>query len=131
MVSTKDENDQALHFLCHHLSPTLKDEYMAMTSAKVLWDALQERFERLKYTIKPLAEQEWVWHRFCDYKYAREYNSVLHRIYTLLCLCGKEITEEEKIEKTLMSPWLLRIRSIPPIILKLYKVQLQEHVHNN
>ena len=74
---------------------------MAMTSAKALWDALQKHFERLKYTIKPLAEQEWVRLCFCDYKHAREYNFALHRICTLLCLCGKEIIEEEKIEKTL------------------------------
>ena len=35
-VPTEDENDQALHFLRHHLSPTLKDEYMAVTNAKAL-----------------------------------------------------------------------------------------------
>ena len=40
IVPTEDENDQALHFLRHHLSPTLKDEYTAMASAKVVWDAL-------------------------------------------------------------------------------------------
>ncbi|XP_062182087.1 uncharacterized protein LOC133886385 [Phragmites australis] len=59
MVPMEDENDQAFQFLRHHLSPTLKDESMAMISAKALWKAMQERFERLKHTIKPLAEQEW------------------------------------------------------------------------
>ena len=36
IVPTEDENDQALYFLRHHVSPTLKDEYMAITSAKAL-----------------------------------------------------------------------------------------------
>ena len=47
------ENAQPLHFLRHHLSPTLKDEYMAERSASSLWTALKQRFERLKYTVKP------------------------------------------------------------------------------
>ena len=34
------ENAQALHFLRHHLSPTLKDEYMAERSASCLWTTL-------------------------------------------------------------------------------------------
>nr|XP_020175956.2 uncharacterized protein LOC109761541 [Aegilops tauschii subsp. strangulata] len=37
------ENAQALHFLSHHLSPTLKDEYMAERSASGLWTALKQR----------------------------------------------------------------------------------------
>nr|XP_040258754.1 uncharacterized protein LOC109776582 [Aegilops tauschii subsp. strangulata] len=62
------ENAQALHFLRHHLSPTLKDEYMAERSASGLWTALKQRFERLKYTVKPRAEAEWIRLRFADFK---------------------------------------------------------------
>ncbi|XP_073355177.1 uncharacterized protein [Aegilops tauschii subsp. strangulata] len=95
------ENAQALHFLCHHLSPTLKDEYMAERSASGLWTALKQRFERLKYTVKPRAEAEWIRLRFADFKTVVEYNSALHRICTTLRLCGTEITDCQKIEKTL------------------------------
>lgn len=95
------ENAQALHFLRHHLSPTLKDEYMAERSASGLWTALKQRFERLKYTMKPRAEAEWIRLRFADFKTVGEYNSALHRICTTLRLCGTEITDSQKIEKTL------------------------------
>ena len=78
------ENAQALHFLRHHLSPTLKDEYMAERSASGLWTALKQRFERLKYTVKPRAEAEWIRLRFADFKTVGEYNSALHRICTTL-----------------------------------------------
>ena len=97
----KTENAQALHFLHHHLSPTLKDEYMAERSASGLWTALKQRFERLKYTVKPRAEAEWIRLRFADFKTVGEYNSALHRICTTLRLCGTEITDSQKIEKTL------------------------------
>ncbi|XP_040258515.1 uncharacterized protein [Aegilops tauschii subsp. strangulata] len=88
-------------FSRHHLSPTLKDKYMAERSASGLWTALQQRFERLKYTVKPRAEAEWIRLRFADFKTVGEYNSALHRICTTLRLCGTEITDTQKIEKTL------------------------------
>ena len=44
---TPEENDQALHFLRHHLCSTLKNEYMAERNALALWTALKKRFERL------------------------------------------------------------------------------------
>ena len=98
---TDEENDQALHFLRHHLCLTLKNEYTTEKNALALWIALKKLFEKLKYTILPRAEQEWNRLHFADYKTVGEYNSVLHRICTNLQLCGKVITDEEKIEKTL------------------------------
>uniref|UniRef100_A0A8I7B5G4 CCHC-type domain-containing protein n=1 Tax=Hordeum vulgare subsp. vulgare TaxID=112509 RepID=A0A8I7B5G4_HORVV len=95
------ENAQALHFLHHHLCPTLKDEYMAERSASGLWTALKQRFERVMDTVKPRAETEWIRPRFADFKTVGEYNSALHRICTTLQLCGTEVTDTQKIEKTL------------------------------
>jgi hypothetical protein len=100
-VATDEQNDQALHFLQHHLSPTLKNEYMSERKASNLWNALQQRFERLKYTVLPQAQQDWARLRYADFKTVGEYNAALHRICTKLSLCGKVITDEEKIEKTL------------------------------
>ncbi|KAE8807026.1 Splicing factor 3B subunit 1 [Hordeum vulgare] len=90
------ENAQALHFLRHHLRPTLKDEYMAERRASGLWTALKQRFERLKYTVKPDEEAEWIRLRFADFKTVGEYNSALHRIYTTLQLCGTKVTDIRK-----------------------------------
>ncbi|EAY93291.1 hypothetical protein OsI_15100 [Oryza sativa Indica Group] len=113
---TPDENDQALHFLRHHLYATLKNEYMGLRSPITLWTALKKRFEKLKYTILPQAEQDWArlkytilpqaeqdWARlrFADFKSVAEYNSALHQICTNLSLCGKVVTDVEMIEKTL------------------------------
>ncbi|KAI4983928.1 hypothetical protein ZWY2020_040718 [Hordeum vulgare] len=74
---------------------------MAEQSASGLWTALKQRFERLKYTVKPRAEAEWIRLRFTDFKTIGEYNSALHRICTTLQLCGTEVTDTEKIEETL------------------------------
>jgi hypothetical protein len=98
---TDAQNAKALHFLRHHLCSTLKNEYMAERSALELWNTLKLRFERLKYTVGPRAEAEWMRLRFQDFKTVGEYNSALHRICTSLKLCGKTITDSEKIEKTL------------------------------
>ena len=101
---TTAQNAQALHFLRHHLCSTLKNEYMAERSALDLWNALKQRFERLKYTVCPRAEAEWMRLRFQDFKTVGEYNSALHRICTSLQLCGVTITDSQKIEKTLHFP---------------------------
>ncbi len=98
---TSDENDQALHFLRHHLCATLKNENMGLRSPLTLWTALKKRFEKLKYTILPQAEQGWARLRFADFKSVAEYNSALHQICTNLSLCGKVVTDVEMIEKTL------------------------------
>ena len=99
--TTPAENAQALHFLRHHMCTTLKHEYMAERSASALWNALEARFARLKYTIKPRAEADWMRLRFADFKTVGEYNSALHLICTQLDLCGTKTTESQKIEKTL------------------------------
>lgn len=101
VTPTDEENDQALHFLRHHLCLMLKNEYMAEKNALALWTALKKWFEKLKYTIIPRVEQEWNQLRFADYKTVGEYNCTLHIICTNFQLCGKAITDEEKIEKTL------------------------------
>ena len=48
-----------LHFLRHHLSPTLKNEYMTEKNAKVLWDSLNHRFEKIDSVLLPKVEHEW------------------------------------------------------------------------
>ena len=100
-TTTAAENAHSLHFLRHHMSTTLKNEYMAERSVSALWTALKERFARLKYTIKPRAETDWMRLRFADFKSVTAYNSALHVISTSLEMCGTTLTDAEKIEKTL------------------------------
>ncbi|XP_020189479.1 uncharacterized protein [Aegilops tauschii subsp. strangulata] len=78
-----------------------KGAQLAATDPKFETENAQQRFERLKYTVKPRAEAEWIRLRFADFKTVGEYNSALHRICTTLRLCGTEITDSQKIEKTL------------------------------
>ena len=73
--SSETENAQALHFLRHHLSTTLKNEYMTERNLKVLWDSLHEGFEKIESVLLPKVERKWQNLRFQDYKTVEEYNT--------------------------------------------------------
>ncbi|KAG2643082.1 hypothetical protein PVAP13_2KG330067 [Panicum virgatum] len=47
-IATSAERAQALHFLRHHISSSLKNEYMTERDPIVLWNALHERFEKME-----------------------------------------------------------------------------------
>ncbi|KAI5338225.1 hypothetical protein L3X38_017496 [Prunus dulcis] len=49
----------------------------------------------------PRARYEWTHLRFQDFKSVSEYNSAMHRITSLMRLCGENISEEDMLEKTL------------------------------
>jgi hypothetical protein len=87
-----EQNDQALPFLRHHLSSTLKNKYIAERRARDLRIILKNWFKKLKYTIMPQAQQDWTRLMFADFKTMAEYNSALHQICTNLSLCVKNIT---------------------------------------
>lgn len=100
-AATDVENAQALHFLRHHLSATLKNEYMTERNPKVLWDSLRGRFEHIETVLLPKVEREWQNLRFQDYKTVEEYNTALYGIVTRMKLCGKELEQRDLINKTL------------------------------
>ncbi|KAL6662058.1 hypothetical protein ACP70R_001442 [Stipagrostis hirtigluma subsp. patula] len=83
--STPAEQAMALHILRHHLSTTLKNEYMTKRNPKVLWDSLHERFNL----------------RFQDSKTIEDYNTALYGITTRMKLCGLKLEDKDLIEKTL------------------------------
>ncbi|KAI5343878.1 hypothetical protein L3X38_011754 [Prunus dulcis] len=66
-----DEND-AMIFLRRHIHEALKSKYMVVDEPLVLWKVL-----------------------------VSEYNSAMHRITSLMRLCGENISEEDMLEKTL------------------------------
>src|SRR3954468_10949702 len=72
---------------------------MAERSASALWTVLNKRFSRLKYTIQPQAEANWIRLRFADFKTVGEYNSRLHRSCSLLQRCGTSTTDAYKVRK--------------------------------
>ncbi|CAO2191817.1 unnamed protein product [Urochloa humidicola] len=98
---TSAERAQALHFLRHHISSSLKNEYMTERDPIVLWKALHERFEKMETVLLPRVKREWQNLRFQDYKTVEEYNAKLYGIVTRMKLCGITLKESDLIVKTL------------------------------
>ncbi|KAL6614983.1 hypothetical protein ACP70R_037253 [Stipagrostis hirtigluma subsp. patula] len=99
--STPAEQAMALHILRHHLSATLKNEYMTERNPKVLWDSLHERFEKIETVLLPRVKREWANLRFQDFKTVEDYNTALYGITTRMKLCGLKLEDKDLIEKTL------------------------------
>jgi len=71
-IATSAERAQALHFLRHHISSSLKNEYMTERDPIVLWNALHERFEKMETVLLPRVKREWQNLRYQDYKTVEE-----------------------------------------------------------
>ncbi|CAL8157503.1 unnamed protein product [Prunus armeniaca] len=95
------ENAKAMTFLRRHIHETLKSEYVAVDDLLVLWKALCKRYNHHKTMILPRARYEWTHLRFQNFKSVSEYNLAMHRITSLMKLCGENISEEDMLEKTL------------------------------
>ncbi|BBH02975.1 transposable element gene [Prunus dulcis] len=94
-----EENAKAMIFLRRHIHEALKSEYVVVDEPLVLWKALGERYDHQKTVTLPRARYEWTHLRFQDYKSVSEYNSAMHRITSLMRLCGENISEEDMLEK--------------------------------
>ncbi|KAI5337655.1 hypothetical protein L3X38_016926 [Prunus dulcis] len=99
--ASPEENAKAMIFLRRHIHEALKSEYVVVDEPLVLWKALGERYDHQKTMTLPRARYEWTQLRFQDYKSVSEYNSAMHRITSLMRLCGENISEEDMLEKTL------------------------------
>ncbi|BBH03829.1 Disease resistance protein CC-NBS-LRR class family [Prunus dulcis] len=80
--ASPEENAKAMIFLRRHIHEALKSEYVVVDEPLVLWKALGERYDHQKTSVS-------------------EYNSAMHRITSLMRLCGENISEEDMLEKTL------------------------------
>ncbi|GJT90004.1 hypothetical protein Tco_1078849 [Tanacetum coccineum] len=98
---------KALMFIRHHLHVDLKIEYLNVKDPLVLWDKLKDRFDHQKTVILPKARYEWTYLRLHDFKSVSEYNSAMHRITSMLLLCGDTITDAEMLEKLFPHSMLL------------------------
>ncbi|CAL8992342.1 unnamed protein product [Prunus brigantina] len=92
--ASPEENAKAMIFLPRHIHEVLKSEYVVVDEPLVLWKALCERYI-------PRARYEWTHLRFQDFKTVSEYNSAMHRITSLMKLCGENISKEDMLEKAL------------------------------
>ena len=99
--ASPEENAKAMIFLRRHIHEALKSEYVVVDEPLVLWKALGERYDHQRMVTLPRARYEWTHLRFQDFKSVSEYNSAMHRITSLMRLCGENISEEDMLEKTL------------------------------
>jgi hypothetical protein len=81
----------------------LKLEYVLEEEPSVLCTALQNCYEQQKTVTSAQVNHDWVHLRLQDYKYIGDYNHVVHKICAKLWFCEKEPSDEEKIEKTLIT----------------------------
>ena len=105
-TDTKDEPSakvkaNALMFLRRHIDSSLRWEYLQLKSPKELWDALKERFGNIHDTLLPELTVQWNEIRLLDYKGVNEFNKDMLRLKARLNFCGKKLTEDDMIQKTL------------------------------
>jgi hypothetical protein len=91
----------ALMFLRRHIDPSLRWEYLQLKTPKELWDALKGRFGNIHDTLLPELTVQWNEIRLLDYKRVNDFNKDMLRLKARLTFCGKEITEDDMIQKTL------------------------------
>jgi len=95
------EKAKALIFLRHHLNSALKLEYLTEEDPLTLWQSLKDRYDQQRSVVLPQARSDWLNLRFQDFKSVTAYNSALHRIVSLLRMCGQKVTDADIIDKTL------------------------------
>ncbi|KAK4710242.1 hypothetical protein R3W88_004755 [Solanum pinnatisectum] len=100
-TTSSQDKAKAMIFLRHHLDEGLKVEYFTVKDPLELWIGLKERYDHLKATVLPMASYEWIHLRLQDFKTICEYNFVVYKITSQLKLCGKDIKDEDMLEKTL------------------------------
>ena len=76
-------------------------QYLEVNDPADLWAQLNERFNHQQTLFLPQAHTDWINLRVQNFPDFVSFNSELHRIVTVLRLCGQEITDAELIEKTL------------------------------
>ncbi|KAK4709954.1 hypothetical protein R3W88_004467 [Solanum pinnatisectum] len=78
----------------------IKIEYLIVKDPLELWINLKDRYDHLKLTVLPKARYEWIHLWFQDFKTVTEYNSTIHKVSSILKLCGDTITGDDLLEKT-------------------------------
>ncbi|XP_056850835.1 uncharacterized protein LOC108824858 [Raphanus sativus] len=98
-VSKKDRY-RAILIIRHHLTESLKDQYLTIENPLDLWTELKARYDHKRTVILPKALYDWMNLRIQNYKSVDEYNSALFKIVSKLKLCGESVTDKDMLEKT-------------------------------
>ena len=107
-ASTKNAKDlmklasKAAFILLRHMEPNLRRHYQRQENPSIIWRSLQQRFNTdRERTLLPILQNEWERLRFYNYSSVTDYASELYRITTEMEHCGDNISEKQKIQKTL------------------------------
>ncbi|XP_071689491.1 uncharacterized protein [Rutidosis leptorrhynchoides] len=98
-TASQQDRAKALIFIRHHLHKNLKTDY-SMKDPFVLLEVLKKRYEHLKVIILKKARNQWSQLRFQDCKSVNEYTSAIEGIKSKFRICGKNIDDNEILEKT-------------------------------
>ncbi|XP_018514395.1 uncharacterized protein LOC103868266 [Brassica rapa] len=98
-ASEKDRY-KAILIIRHHLTESLKDQYLTIENPLDLWTELTARYDHQRTVILPKVRYDWRNLRIHDDKSVDEYNSALFKIVSKLKLCGEDITDKNMLEKT-------------------------------
>ncbi|XP_040364930.1 uncharacterized protein LOC121050106 [Rosa chinensis] len=98
---TEIDNSRTLALMMRHMDRDLRFEFMNEDSVIKLWQALRERYGNVRDSILSNLEAELNDLRFSDFDTIIQFYSEALRITGMMRLCGKTITEEQLIEKTL------------------------------
>ena len=75
--------------------------YFAISEPKELWAQLQADFEEQAEIMLPNALADWQNLRFVDFSSVTKFNYELNTIANKLLHCGKPVSDDDKIQKTL------------------------------
>jgi hypothetical protein len=98
---TAASRNKALLILRRHIDYSLRKQYLMISTPHELWKELKSRFLHEKTIHLPQARNDWIQLRVLDFPDFLSFNVELHRIVSLMRLCGQTIEESELIDKTL------------------------------
>ncbi|XP_026417144.1 uncharacterized protein LOC113312621 [Papaver somniferum] len=101
--TTEKDIANALMFLKRHIDPNLRWGYHHLKTPKELWDALDSRFGNIHDSLIPRLNVLWNEIRFLDYVKVNDFQKDMLQIQARMDFCGKKLTDEEMIQKTLLT----------------------------
>ncbi|XP_026428355.1 uncharacterized protein LOC113324249 [Papaver somniferum] len=98
---TEKDKAHALMFLKRHIDPNLCWGYHHLKTPKELCDILYSRFGNIHDSLIPQLNVLWNEIRFLDYIKVNDFQKDMLQIQERMDFCGKKLTDEEMIQKTI------------------------------
>ncbi|XP_026435523.1 uncharacterized protein LOC113333227 [Papaver somniferum] len=99
--TTEKDKAHALMFLKRHIDPNMRWGHHHLKTPKELWNALESRFGNIYDSLLRQLTLQWNEIRFLDYVKVNDFQKNMIQIQARLDFCGKKLTDEEMIQKTL------------------------------